>query len=94
MEQYKCTVVDFGYYKNEKIVLININDETDEIEISTEIDGINIYSSDECYFVAYQKFRDELLALGYGLKCNGSRINVIQSGMMGQCEKIYLVETI
>ena len=27
-----------------------------------------------------------------GIKCNGSRINAIQSGMMGYCEKIYLVK--
>lgn len=32
------------------------------------------------------------MELGYGLQCNGSRINAIQSGMMSQCEKIYLVE--
>lgn len=92
MEKYKCVVVDLGYYKSQKNILININDETDEIEINTEVDGIKICSSDECYFIAYQKIRDELLSLGYGLQCNGSRINAIQSGMMRQCEKIYLVE--
>ena len=30
--------------------------------------------------------------LGYGLKCNGSRINAIQLNMMASYEKIYLVE--
>uniref|UniRef100_UPI004056735D hypothetical protein n=1 Tax=Acetatifactor sp. TaxID=1872090 RepID=UPI004056735D len=30
--------------------------------------------------------------MGYGLQCNGSRINAIQSEMMGHSEKIYLVE--
>lgn len=92
MEQYKCTVVDLSYYNSEKAVLIEVNGDTDEIEISTIIDGINLFCSDECYLVAYQKIRDELLKLGYGLQCNGSRINVIQSGMMAHCEKIYLVE--
>lgn len=33
-----------------------------------------------------------MLALGYGIKCNGSRINAIQSGMMGATDKVYLVE--
>lgn len=33
-----------------------------------------------------------MLAAGYGIKCNGSRLNVIQSGMMGATDKIYLVE--
>lgn len=92
MEQYKCTVVDLSYYNSEKAVLIEVNGDTDEIEISTVIDGINLFCSDECYLVAYQKIRDELLKLGYGLQCNGSRINAIQSGMMAHCEKIYLVE--
>ena len=32
------------------------------------------------------------MELGYGLQCNGSRINAIQSGMMSQCDKIHLVE--
>ena len=48
-----------------------ISEESDEIEIMTEIDGINIFVSDEYYLAAYQKFRDELLKLEYGLKCNG-----------------------
>ena len=92
MEQYKCTVVDLGYYNSEKAVLIEVNVDADEIEISTVIDGINLCCSDECYLFAYQKIRDELLKLGYGLQCNGSRINAIQSGMMAHYEKIYLVE--
>lgn len=33
-----------------------------------------------------------MLQLGYGIKCNGSRINAVQSGMMGATDKIYLVE--
>ena len=92
MEQYKCTVVDLGYYCNEKSVVVEVNENGDEIEISTVVDGIDFFGSDECYFIAYQKFRDKLLELGYGLQCNGSRINAIQSGMMSQSEKIYLVE--
>lgn len=92
MEQYNCTVVDLGYYNSEKFVLIEINEDSDEIEIGTVIDGISIFSSDDSYLAAYQKFRDKLLELGYGLKCNGSKINAIQSEMMSQCEKVYLVE--
>ena len=92
MEQYKCTVVDFGYYDSEKTVLIEVNEDSDEIKISTVVDGIDFFSSDECYLAAYQKLRDKLLELGYGLQCNGSRINAIQSGMMAHYEKIYLVE--
>lgn len=92
MEQYNCTVVDLGYYDSEKSVLIEVNEDSDEIEMSTVVDGIEFLGSGESYLVAYQKLRDKLLELGYGLQCNGSRINAIQSGMMSQCEKIYLVE--
>lgn len=92
MEQYKCMVADLGYYNSEKSVLIEVNEDADEIEINAVIDGISISASDECYLVAYQKFRDELLKVGYGLKCNGSKVNAIQSGMMECCAKIYLVE--
>jgi len=92
VEQYKCKIVDLGYYDNEKTVLIEVNEDSDKIEISTVVGGIDFFSSDESYLAAYQKLRDKLLELGYGLQCNGSRINAVQSGMMSQCEKIYLVE--
>ena len=92
MEQYKCKVVDLGYYNSEKSVVVEVDEGTDEIGISAVVDGINFFASDESYLVAYQKFRDELLKLGYGLQCNGSRVNAIQSGMMGACDKVYLVE--
>ena len=92
MEQYKCTVADLVYYDSEKTVLIEVNEDSDEIEISTVVDGIDFFSSDESYLAAYQKLRDKLLELGFGLQCNGSRINAIQSGMMAHYEKIYLVE--
>ena len=29
---------------------------------------------------------------GYGIKCNGSRINAAQTEMMGATDKVYLVE--
>lgn len=90
MGQYQCTVVDIKS-KSEKSIMVKVN-EDDEIKISTEIDGFAVSISDEYYLQSYQKFRDELLKCGYGLKCNGSRINAIQSGMMGYSEKVYLVE--
>ncbi|WP_298097027.1 hypothetical protein [uncultured Campylobacter sp.] len=38
------------------------------------------------------KFRDEILLLGYGIKCNGSLLNAVQSNMMSATDKVYLVE--
>lgn len=65
---------------------------SDNIEIKAVIDGNTIEASNFNYFPAYQHFRDQMLLLGYGMKCNGSRINAVQSGMMGATDKIYLVE--
>jgi len=64
----------------------------DNIVIIANVDGNEIIVSNESYLAAFQGFRDEILRLGYGLKCNGSRLNVIQSGMMGSSDKVYLVE--
>ncbi len=89
-----------------KVVLIELNEKT-ELIIRVEVDEVeiseNIYinakikeqeftSSSYNYLSAYQEFRDKLLEIGYGIKCNGSRINAVQSGMMGATDKIYLVE--
>lgn len=46
---------------------------------------------DENYLPAYQKLRDILLVMGYGIKRYGSCINAVQSGMMGASDKMYLV---
>lgn len=53
MEQYECIIADLGYYNSEKSVLIEVNEDSDKIEISTEIDGINIFICDEYYFATY-----------------------------------------
>ncbi|WP_343247544.1 hypothetical protein [Diplocloster hominis] len=72
--------------------------EVDEAEISeniyinAKIKEREITSSNYNYLPAYQEFRDKLLEIGYGIKCNGSRLNAVQSGMMGATDKVYLVE--
>ena len=60
--------------------------------MNCEVDGVCFSVSGEYYFETFQLLRDYLLEFGYGIKCNGSRPNAIQSGMMGDSEKIYLVE--
>ncbi len=92
MDIYKCTIVDIAYYENEKQVIVNVDIQDDIIEMSCEVNGICFSSSGEYYFDTFQSLRDRLLELGYGIKCNGSRINAIQSGMRGYSENIYLVE--
>lgn len=92
MGKYQCVAVDLAYYENEKTITVLVDDEEDEIKISTEIDGIELKSIGEYYFETFQNLRDQLLDIGYGIKCNGSRINAVQSNMMGVCDKVYLVE--
>ena len=86
MEIYNCIAVDLAYYQiYEKRIKIEVYDEEEKIRILTEIDGVEFSSAGEDYFEVFKKLRDQILELGYGLKCNGSRINAIQSKMMYAC---------
>lgn len=93
MEIYNCIAVDLLYYQiYEKKIKIEVYDEEEKIRILTEIDGVEFSSAGEDYFEVFKKLRDQILELGYGLKCNGSRINAIQSNMMAGSDRVYLVE--
>ena len=92
MDGYQCVAVDLAYYDDPKNIIVFVSEKDEDFIIETTIDGIEIKSVGYGYFEVFQEFRDKLLDLGFGLKCNGSRINAIQSNMMGACEKIYLAE--
>lgn len=80
--------------KQEKEIVIEV-DEAEESELivfHTIFEKQEIISSDVIYFSAFQKFRDTLLEMQYGMKCAGAMINAVQSPMMSICEKIYLVK--
>lgn len=93
MEKYEVIIKELN--SNHELPLILEVDEaetTENIVIEAFVSEQKITSTNDSYFFAYQEFRDQLLQLGYGIKCNGSRINAVQSGMMGATDKIYLVE--
>ncbi len=93
MENYSITAVELKTMKETQLQIEADEAETsEEIILTTQLNGQTISKSDYAYFPAYQKLRDALLQAGYGLKCAGSQINAVQSGMMGACEKIYLVK--
>ena len=92
IEKYQCKVVAFGYNSEETDIEISEIEEEDGFRLVTVIDGKEYASKGEAYFVTFQGLRDQLLKDGYGLKCNGARINAVQSNMMGGCPKVYLVE--
>ena len=73
-------------------VQVDEAEESENIVISAKLLENEIVSSDYNYLPASQDFRDKLLSLGYGIKCNGARLNAVQSGMMGCTDKLYLVE--
>ena len=93
MEVYEITLIELSTKKEIHIpVEVDEAEESENIVIYSKVKYHEVTSISDTYFIAYQEFRDELLALGYGIKCNGSRINAIQSGMMGATDKVYLVE--
>lgn len=93
MEEYMVSIVELkSGHTMDIIICADEAETTDCILLKTIVDGKEIIASDYNYLPAYQKLRDEILAHGYGIRCNGSRINAVQSGMMGANEKIYLVE--
>lgn len=92
MNSYQCIVADLAYYEDERCVKVNVDILDDNVKMSCEVDVIRFSVSGEFYFETFQLLRDRLLELGYGIKCNGSKLNAIQSGLFGNSEKIYLVE--
>lgn len=93
MEIYKVVVVDLITKSSTNLIVeVDEGETTENIIIKAVVLGQEIVVSNYNYLPAYQEFRDRLLQLGLGIKCNGSRINAVQSGMMGANDKMYLVE--
>lgn len=92
MDKYQCVAVRMEDREKQKNIELYASETEIGFRIGTTIDGMEIYADGEGYFETFQRCRDKILDLGYGLKCNGSRINAVQSNLMSACEKIYLVE--
>lgn len=93
MEEYSVIIIDLKTQREQQVMIeVDEAEMTENIVIHATIAEQEIVSSHDIYLVAYQEFRDELLHMGFGMKCNGSRLNAVQSGMMGATNKVYLVE--
>ena len=93
MEKYRVLLFSLKTKKEmETTIYADEGETTDDIILKVQIDDQEVCAVDTNYLPAYQKLRDKLLKMGYGIKCNGSRLNALQSGMMGANEKIYLVK--
>ena len=92
METYQCTIADLSHYQSEKVITVEVDDNYDSYVMRTTVDGIELSVSGNGLFSTFQKLRDELLKIGFGMKCNAARINAVQSGMMADLDVVYLVE--
>lgn len=93
MEEYIITIVNIKTNSEfQATIFADEAETTEEILLKVFVEDKAICASDYNYLPAYQKLRDKLLEMDYGIKCNGSRLNAVQSGMMGANEKIYLVK--
>lgn len=93
MEKYRVLLFSLKTKKEmETTIYADEGETTDDIILKVQIDGQEICAVDSNYLPAYQKLRDKLLKIGCGIKCNGSRLNAVQSGMMGANPQIYLVK--
>lgn len=93
METYEVTFIDLNTQMEMQVLVEADEAETTEnIVLKAKLTEQEVVSSNYNYFSAYQEFRDKLLDAGLGIKCNGSRLNAVQSGMMGARDKVYLVE--
>lgn len=93
METYEVTVIDLNTQMEMQVLVEADEAETTEnIVLKAKLTEQEVVSSNYNYFSAYQEFRDKLLDAGLRIKCNGSRLNAVQSGMMGARDKVYLVE--
>ena len=93
MEKYDIKLYDFNRsLEIEGTVFADEGESSDDIILKITVEGITVTAKSEGYLSAYQELRDKLLEKGFGLKCNGSLINVTQSEMMSYTPKVYLIE--
>ncbi|MBO5571566.1 MAG: hypothetical protein J5926_02485 [Ruminococcus sp.] len=92
MTQYRISIV---FIASSHRIDVEVNadefESSDDIILELPMGGRVIKSSGSSYLEAYQELRDKLLGFGYGMECCGSLINAVQSGMMAQSPKVYLV---
>lgn len=92
MEKYTITIV-FLNTMTELQITVEAEDDEDsgDIILRTAMGSRVFTYRGSSYLEAYQQLRDGMLGFGYGIKCCGSCINAVQSGMMTYSPQVYLV---
>lgn len=93
IKTYEVTCVELSTKAETALVVSSGEDKsTGDFVIWCELNDQEIATSHFAYFKAFQQFRDKLLDAGYGLKCNGARLNAAPMTMMESTPRVYLVE--
>ena len=73
---YEVTIVNLSTNNAAEMAVQSGEDmSTGQFVIRCNLDNQEIVSAHDEYFTAFQQFRDKLLEAGYGIKCNGARLN-------------------
>ncbi len=97
---------NIGYVKSYEVIIVELgtNAETpitvkagEDMSAGTfviwcSLNDQEIKSVHDVYFTAFKQFRDKLLEAGYGIKCNGARINAATLHLMERSPEVYIVE--
>lgn len=71
--------------------MLDVRETENQFIFSCNIDKTELKGSGDSMFMAFQKLMDQLYHLGYGMNCQGARINAMQSAMAYASDKIYLL---
>jgi len=91
---YKVTIVDLSTNNETEMVVQSGEDmSTGKFVIRCTLNDQEIVSEHDEYFTAFQQFRDKLLEAGYGIKCNGARLNAASLSKFENGPKVYILES-
>ena len=94
IKTHKVTIVELGTGNETQIDVQSGKDmSTGAFIIWGSINDQEIKSAQDKYFAAFQQFRDKLLEAGYGIKCNGARLNAAPLSKFENGPKVYILES-
>ena len=94
IKTHKVTIVELGTGNETQIDVQSGEDmSTGAFIIWGSINDQEIKSAQDKYFAAFQQFRDKLLEAGYGIKCNGARLNAAPPSKFENGPKVYILES-
>ena len=98
---------NIGHIRTYEVTIVNLNTNdatemvvqsgeymsTGKFVIRSTLNGQEIVSEHDVYFTAFQQFRDKLLEAGYGIKCNGARLNAASFSKYENGPQVYILES-